>query len=167
MPSRLALGSAIAVIVLVSAMALLWHPSGAGTAGRWLTPAEAVAEYRQEQAALEARGFRLAPGWHWPAEIEFEKTGPDGAPMVHQQGSGAGRADAYWFASWAGRAVSTRVSRGQRQAALRQLERVRQTLYYRHLMPESREYLDETIAMALSGDLSRLRQKARAAGAQP
>jgi len=161
MPSRVVLAFAVTVIAAISAAGLLWSPAGGGTAGR-STAAAAMTEYRQEARSLEARGLVLAPGWRWPVAGVFADSDPDGAPMAWGPGSGAQRADLYWFYSWANRAVTHDLPPEARQAALAQLARVRETTYYQRLIPDTRRQLDAEVATALRGDLARLRADVRA-----
>ncbi len=160
-PSRLALGGAVAVILTLSTVALLWRPAPAP--GGWVNSHGAALEYRQEARDLSAHGFALAPGWRWPATPRIAETVADGSPISYAVGYGAELADEYWFYSWASRALSLRLSSRARRDALTRLPRIRSTYYYHHaLLPADRRSLDQEIAMALHGDLSRLRQDVRA-----
>jgi hypothetical protein len=155
---RIGLLAAAAGIVVVSAAACLLAPpfnSGSGVA---LHSSAVAAEYMGEVRNLEQRGLTLAPGWHWPQQAPpVETTGPDGAPMTYEKGFGVVRADRYWFYSWASRAVSTR-NEAARKAAVQQLTRVRETLFYARRLPEDRAYTDQMLERAARGDMTMLRQ---------
>jgi len=140
----------------MSAAALLCHPP-AGSNGSGLRPAAAASEYAREVGSLAGRGLVLAPGWRWPAGgPAFAAAGPDGAPMEYEKGYGAVRADAYWFYSWASRAVTVNDPIARRRA-LEQLLRVRGTMLYRKRLPEDRASTLQMLERAQHGDLEPLR----------
>ena len=155
MSSRPVLVSAAAVVVAASAAGLLWHGSGSAATG--LGPAQVVAEYRQELARLQ-----LAPGWRLPPAPTYSEVGPDGAAVRYGKGIGASLADTYWFCSWASRALSAETSPAVRRAALRRLERVRDTVLFHSMVPSDREAFFAIVPSAARGDDSGLREWAKA-----
>jgi hypothetical protein len=163
-PSRFALAGLFALIVVVSLAGLLYRPPADSS----MSATVAAAAYRREAQALADRGLVLAPGWKWPrGDALFPRTAPDGSPIGYGPGAGQAQADLYWFYSWARRATSKALPPAARRAALEELLRVRETVYYRRLIPDTRHYLDQELAAALKGDLSRLRTDVRSNAPAP
>lgn len=77
--------------------------------------------------------------------------------MTYEEGYGATQADAYWFYSWATRAISARDTE-LRGRALRQALRVRDTIFYTKRLPRDRAYFDLELVRAAQGDMTLLRQ---------
>src|SRR4051812_40501206 len=119
----LVLWVAIAAVAYFSAGAVYWKSgTGSDSAGTWMKPAAAAAEYRAEARALD-----LAPGWRWPARLAFAPTGPDGARMRCETGFGSGQASIYWFSPWAATAASAHVSPADRARAVGRLDGIHRT----------------------------------------
>ena len=117
-----------------------------------MTAQEATAEYRRE-----AQTLRLAPGWRWPTDVQIAVQGSENTSQHYQVGFGAGRADLYWFISWASTAVSQHLPGNVRRQALAELSALYATTLFREDLSDPSFYT-EMITKAQSGDLSRLRE---------
>jgi hypothetical protein len=112
----------------------------------WLTPTQAIQEYR-----AEARRLQLPPGLQWPKSAL-------GAPEAagYEEGFAAGRADLYWFIAWSRVAVSPRSSAAARRTALKQLSHVYETPFFRKNLTGKARFR-EMVVHAQQGDVSELR----------
>lgn len=145
------------MILAITAAALLISPPPGSTAHNGLQPSQVVSEYQAEVRSLADRGFHQAPGYAWPASYTVDSKGPDNLPMTYERDYGRVDADQYWFLSWADY-VCKESSGKTRLNGIRQLERVRDTLYYQKMAQYDRQYYDGLIADAEKGNLTSLRQ---------
>lgn len=144
---------AIAAIFALSLGAYFSRGAELSSQGRWLTRAEATAEYRQEEKSLT-----LARGWRWPSRIEMPGTA-SGA-VRYEQGFAAGRASIYWFCSWATVATNSQSSPELRKHALQQLPLIHETpLFTDHLLDGA--IIDAMVRDAIAGRTNQLAQWTR------
>ncbi|MEV6343821.1 hypothetical protein [Actinoplanes sp. NPDC051851] len=97
--------------------------SSGQAAANWLSGTQASAEYRDE-----ARGLTLAPGWDWPADLDYPDK-VDGDDIAYEKNTGRIDAGLYWYCSWALTYVEADTD-ADRTTALRQVLRLRETKYY-------------------------------------
>lgn len=151
------IASATAVILVITAVALLFSPPAGSTIRNGLRPSQVMSEYRSEIQDLADRKFYLPSGYTWPANFAVDAKGPDNQPMTYERGYGRVQADMSWFLSWAKTACATDTTQS-RNASTSQLERVKHTLYYQSMRESDRDLYDAVIAEAKEGKLARLRQ---------
>jgi hypothetical protein len=136
--------------------------SGSASDRDALTAAQTRAEYWQE-----AKTLTLAPGWKWPADSPqatgiLDNDPGDGGRNVYERGFGRAWADDYWFCSWKGHLVSADLSDTERDQALTEAEKIRNTHRYRNgSEPAARAADDRILKKARLGDYSEMREDVR------
>ncbi|GAA2774773.1 hypothetical protein GCM10010440_76980 [Kitasatospora cinereorecta] len=134
-----------AAAVLCTSCSSSGHPAQQPDA---ITADQTAVEYKAEAARLV-----LSPGWSWPADPTPTAKGPDGAPQLYQRGWGTTRADTFWYCSWQRRYLDPAVAPTDRDAALSQLKKVRDTHFYQaDLLPADQKILDDQLSHAGLGD---------------
>lgn len=136
------------VVIPIAYFAAKYNPRPAA-----LSPEQALAEYRAEEASLT-----LAPGWKWPASpVPFQA--PDGTAYTYEVGWGRRVADLDWFCSWASRAADPQLPAPERQQALENVFSIRTKYYYTAwLAAEPKLAFDQALRNAAEGNMQDLRR---------
>ncbi|QNE17534.1 hypothetical protein F1D05_05940 [Kribbella qitaiheensis] len=142
-------GWCFAVLFLTLAGCSQSPAAGAGKTDG-LKVGDMISEYRAEAATL-----KLADGWGWPGDQSFLAKTEDGHNVVYQPGFGRQAADRRWYCSWVSKALAGGATSKDREGALAEALKVRQTYYYTtSLQAESRTFFEDVLRRASLGDLA-------------
>lgn len=147
----------VGVLAAAVAAAALARQRGSALGPRAKTAVEITQEFRGEAARLV-----LAPGWSWPLDPGFAKTGPDGTRMVYEPGYGRTRADSLWFCSWAESYLATKPRSLLHVRASQRLPRIFNMFFFRvALVPGDRPAFSAMVARAVRGRTRPLKRYVR------